>query len=234
MRDSSSALETAACLWEAVLSLRDRPVSHPENIELALQIRSSFEAIGTSALRMTVIGWSDAVEQAWAKVGEDYPLSFDWDFVPAWIDAHIDWSEPANPVVRLQALHDSGAHGGEEANGGVDDEVAIIPEAHMPFPTMIHTSVSPFLITRIGRFHNGGSLDVLSEILQNGRRAGATRIDIALLETDRGPVLQICDDGCGIADPAKFLALGDSGGTSTSPGRKIPRAWASSASPVAT
>lgn len=81
----------------------------------------------------------------------------------------------------------------------------------MPFPTSIHTSVSPSLITRIGRFHNGGPLDVLSEILQNGRRAGATRIDIALQETDRGPVLHIHDDGCGIADPSKFLALGDSG-----------------------
>ncbi|WIW89618.1 ATP-binding protein [Sphingobium sp. V4] len=214
MQEPLSALETAACLWEAVLSLRDRPVSHPDAIELALQIRSSFEAIGTSVLRMTVIGWAPAVEQAWGKVADDYALSFDWDFVPAWIDAHIDWSEPGNPVIRSKAVrepNDPGGHGVEEANGGGDDEVAIMPEAPMPFPTTIHTSVSPSLITRIGRFHNGGPLDVLGELLQNGRRAGATRIDIGLRETDRGPVLHVHDDGCGIADPAKFLALGDSG-----------------------
>ncbi|MGI9376031.1 MAG: ATP-binding protein [Tsuneonella suprasediminis] len=81
----------------------------------------------------------------------------------------------------------------------------------MPFPTTIHTSVSQSLLTRIGRFHNGSVLDVLTETIQNGRRAGATRIDIAQVETERGPVLRIRDDGCGIADPAKFLALGDSG-----------------------
>ncbi|UXC92934.1 MULTISPECIES: ATP-binding protein [Sphingobium] len=81
----------------------------------------------------------------------------------------------------------------------------------MTFPTMIHTSVSQSLLTRIGRFHNGGALDMLLETIQNGRRAGATRIDIGLTVTDRGPVLHICDDGRGIADPAKFLTLGDSG-----------------------
>jgi hypothetical protein len=81
----------------------------------------------------------------------------------------------------------------------------------MTFPTMIHTAVSQSLLTRIGRFHNGGALDMLLETIQNGRRAGATRIDIALDTTDRGPVLRIRDDGHGIADPAKFLTLGDSG-----------------------
>jgi hypothetical protein len=41
MRDSNCAfaLETAACLWEAVLSLRDSPVTNPADIERALLIR---------------------------------------------------------------------------------------------------------------------------------------------------------------------------------------------------
>jgi len=81
----------------------------------------------------------------------------------------------------------------------------------MNIPTTINTMVSPSLLTKISRFSDGGVLAVLTEIMQNGRRAGAKRIDIAHVETDRGPVLAIRDDGCGIADPTKFLALGDSG-----------------------
>ena len=57
-------------------------------------------------MRMIVTGWAYAVDAAWAKVADDYELSFDWDFVPAWIDAHIDWSEPGNPVVIPRKAHD--------------------------------------------------------------------------------------------------------------------------------
>lgn len=81
----------------------------------------------------------------------------------------------------------------------------------MTFPTTINTIVSASLLTKITRFSDGGVLAVLTEIIQNARRAGAKRIDIAQVETDRGPMLRIRDDGCGIADPARFLALGDSG-----------------------
>jgi len=81
----------------------------------------------------------------------------------------------------------------------------------MSFPTMIHTSVSQCIIGKVTRLWAGSVADTLHEVIQNGRRAGAKRIDIARIETDRGDVLRIRDDGCGIADPAKFLALGDSG-----------------------
>ena len=81
----------------------------------------------------------------------------------------------------------------------------------MTFPTTISTMVSPSLLTKISRFSDGGVLAALIEIIQNARRAGAKRIDITQVETDRGPMLRISDDGCGIADPVKFLALGDSG-----------------------
>lgn len=105
MQESTStfALKTAACLWEAVLTLRDHPATDPNATELALDIRASFELIGTSAMRMTVIGWTDTVNAAWATVGDDYLLSFDWDFVPDWIIRHIDWSNPGFPTIRPEA-----------------------------------------------------------------------------------------------------------------------------------
>jgi hypothetical protein len=81
----------------------------------------------------------------------------------------------------------------------------------MIFPTTIKTTVGQSLITKIGRFFNGSVSDCLAEIIQNSRRAGATRIDIARIEKNDRPVLRIRDDGRGIAEPAKFLTLGDSG-----------------------
>jgi hypothetical protein len=63
-------------------------------------MRKSFDALGTSALRYVVVNWVDALEAAWAASECDYPLSFDWDFVPRWIVETIDWSDPRNPAIR--------------------------------------------------------------------------------------------------------------------------------------
>ena len=81
----------------------------------------------------------------------------------------------------------------------------------MTFPTTLHTAVGDSLLTRITRLFDGSVSACLIEAIQNARRAGAKRIDISRIESDRGPVLRIRDDGCGIADPVKFLTLGDSG-----------------------
>lgn len=96
---SETSLETAACLWEAVLSLRDQPVTEPDALKLALDIRKAFDALGNAALRLTVVGWTDAVEAAWREVEVGYTLCFDWDFVPCWIIDHVDWSDPFVPAV---------------------------------------------------------------------------------------------------------------------------------------
>ena len=96
---SEASPETAACLWEAVLTLRSRPITDPDAIGLALAINKTFDALGTAALRLTVVGWTDIVEAAWGEVANDYPHCFDWDFVPAWIIDHIDWSDPFHPAV---------------------------------------------------------------------------------------------------------------------------------------
>jgi hypothetical protein len=99
-----SALETAACLWEAALTLRDHPATDPDAIALALAIRETCNVIGTASLRLTVVGWTSAVEAAWRMVVDRYDLCFDWDFVPDWIVRHIDWSDPAHPTIRPEPL----------------------------------------------------------------------------------------------------------------------------------
>ena len=57
------SLETAACLWEAVLTLRDHPSSDPDAIALALAIRQTCNAVGTADLRLTVVGWASAARR---------------------------------------------------------------------------------------------------------------------------------------------------------------------------
>jgi hypothetical protein len=109
-----SHLEAAACLWEAVLELRDRPDAEPHAIERALAIRKTFDVLGTSGLRLMVVGWTDAVDAAWYKAQESSPFSFDWDFVPQWIVDTIDWSDPRHPDIRTDSAHRD-VPGGERA-----------------------------------------------------------------------------------------------------------------------
>lgn len=99
-----STLETAACLWEAVLTLRDHPSSNPDAVALALAISETCNAVGTAGLRLTVVGWTGAVEAAWSAVADSHDLCFDWDFVPDWIVDHIDWSDPAHPTIKPEPV----------------------------------------------------------------------------------------------------------------------------------
>ena len=71
---------------------------------VALAIRETCNAVGTADLRLTVVGWTSAVEAAWSVVADSYDLSFDWDFVPGWIIDHIDWSDPAHPAIRPEPV----------------------------------------------------------------------------------------------------------------------------------
>jgi hypothetical protein len=81
----------------------------------------------------------------------------------------------------------------------------------MTFPATIRTSVSQAAITKVTRLFNGSVADVLNELLQNARRADATRIDIETLDLAGHPTLIVRDTGKGIDDPAALLALGYSG-----------------------
>lgn len=109
LRYRAHALETAACLWEAVLEMEAIGVAvsgTPEQEERGAMIRATREAIGSSGLRLTVIGWTDAVDATWQEAdgcdelgtSGQYGGCFDWDFVPGWIVANVDWSSPHRPT----------------------------------------------------------------------------------------------------------------------------------------
>ena len=121
-RYTEESLETAACLWEAVLDLRDHPRTDPDAIGLALMIRKACDAIGTASLRMTVIGWTEAVEAAWRVVEDDYPRCFDWDFVPGWVIDHIDWTNPMAPAVRMRGEGMEASEAGELPSAGQEPQ----------------------------------------------------------------------------------------------------------------
>ncbi|TAJ74152.1 MAG: ATP-binding protein [Sphingobium sp.] len=81
----------------------------------------------------------------------------------------------------------------------------------MTFPTTIRATVGQSIIHKATRLFAGCVTDAIHELLQNARRGGARRVDIHRLDQDHGTILRIHDDGRGIADPTKLLALGDSG-----------------------
>ncbi|BAI96659.1 hypothetical protein Sj15T_09640 [Sphingobium sp. TA15] len=81
----------------------------------------------------------------------------------------------------------------------------------MSLPSSITPCISQDALSRVSRFYSGGPEDAIAEILQNSRRAGASCVDIDLLNRAGHPVLTIRDDGIGIDDPAALLALGHSG-----------------------
>ena len=70
----------------------------------------------------------------------------------------------------------------------------------------IRATVHRDAINSVPSFFNATTEDVLGELLQNARRAGATKVRI---ETGEG-VVTVNDDGEGIADPATLLAFGQS------------------------
>lgn len=76
--------------------------------------------------------------------------------------------------------------------------------------TTIRPSVSPEMIEKVTRLYNGTIHDILNEVFQNSRRAKATRIIVTTEASENGVAFTIIDDGEGIADPNKLLALGTS------------------------
>ncbi len=71
----------------------------------------------------------------------------------------------------------------------------------------ISASVSPQALGKATRFFNATLADIVNELLQNARRAGAGQVFAEEMATG----YLISDDGCGIADPSALLAFGASG-----------------------
>lgn len=78
-------------------------------------------------------------------------------------------------------------------------------------PAMIATAVAPETITKVTRLFNNTAYDVVCELFQNARRAGAKDIAVTIIGAGDASYLQVVDDGHGIADPASMVTLGRSG-----------------------
>ena len=77
--------------------------------------------------------------------------------------------------------------------------------------TAIHTRVGTSAIDKVTRLFSAVLPDIFTEILQNARRAGATRL-AATIERDSDTTrVTLADDGVGISDPAVLLSFGESG-----------------------
>ena len=74
----------------------------------------------------------------------------------------------------------------------------------------IRARVSPAAIDKVTRIFNGTLGDILGELFQNARRAGATRIVVDSYASEGERMIRIADDGKGVADPQTLLSLGQS------------------------
>lgn len=78
-------------------------------------------------------------------------------------------------------------------------------------PRTISTSISQDAITKVTRLFNNTIGDVLAELIQNARRAGASLLELTTSEHNGRTWLSVTDNGAGIEDPSVLLAFGGSG-----------------------
>ena len=90
-------------------------------------------------------------------------------------------------------------------------------------PATIRARIHESAVKRVTRIYASTVSDAMTEALQNSRRAGATRVRIAIDTLTNQPVgdtpetgetrlaITIADDGSGIADPAVLLSFGENG-----------------------
>ena len=71
-------------------------------------------------------------------------------------------------------------------------------------PAQIKASIHQDAISRVSHFFDATITTITNELLQNSRRAGATRVDIKIMDRE----ISIADDGAGIKDPASILTFG--------------------------
>ena len=75
----------------------------------------------------------------------------------------------------------------------------------------IRARIHDSAIKRVTRTFAASIGEVFSETLQNSRRAGATRVRVAVTGSDGNLTVTVTDDGAGIADPAVLLSFGENG-----------------------
>lgn len=74
-------------------------------------------------------------------------------------------------------------------------------------PDTIQAAVDPAAIGKVSRFFDASTGQIVNEMLQNARRAGATKVKVT---TPRDNLLRLTDNGRGIGDPRALLAFGRS------------------------
>jgi len=75
----------------------------------------------------------------------------------------------------------------------------------------IQAQVDQEAISRVSRLFNAGLNDIVAELLQNARRSGASTVWFSqYTDLEMGDVIEVRDDGPGIADPATLFRLGQS------------------------
>ncbi len=91
-----------------------------------------------------------------------------------------------------------------------------------PAPRTIRARIHESAVRRVTRTYAATLAEIFAELLQNARRAGATRVGISVERTAAGKdvphgetqfavAVAVADDGAGIADPAVLLSFGENG-----------------------
>ena len=75
----------------------------------------------------------------------------------------------------------------------------------------IRARIHDSAIKRVTRTFAATLADAFTEMLQNARRAGATRVRAAVTGTDGDMAVTVTDDGAGIADASVLLSFGENG-----------------------
>ena len=89
----------------------------------------------------------------------------------------------------------------------------------LPRPAPIRARIHESAVRRVTRAYAATIGEILVEVLQNSRRAGATRVRIdagapaarTAGSRDAQAIVTVADDGAGIADPAVLLSFGENG-----------------------
>ena len=81
----------------------------------------------------------------------------------------------------------------------------------MAIPSRIRARIHDSAISRVTRAYDAGLASIFAELLQNSRRAAATRVHISLSPADHHYIVTVADDGAGIHDPAVLLSFGENG-----------------------
>lgn len=70
--------EAACCVWEEMLERRDT------------SLRQSFQDAGTGQMRLCAVHLAPYAEKAWHEAGKPDDISYDWEFIPWFLDECVD------------------------------------------------------------------------------------------------------------------------------------------------